>query len=76
MFHLCFGLVSIYGKIAPFVKIIAHIKAGTNKKDKQSQWIQEKLERSGMNKTAVAVASRNARIAWALLSKRESYSVT
>lgn len=46
-----------------------------NKKDSCNVWIQEKLKRSGMNKTAVAVLSRNARIAWVLLSNRQDYCV-
>ncbi len=44
-----------------------------DKQDRRSQWIIQKIERSCMNKTAVAVASRNARIVWALLSKQKDY---
>jgi transposase len=38
------------------------------KTDRRSQWIRELLERRGWNRTAVAVANKNARIVWALLS--------
>lgn len=44
------------------------------KSDARSGWVTRKLERSCVNKVAVAVASRNARIAWALLSKGADYS--
>lgn len=42
------------------------------KDDARSQWISSKRERSGENKTAVAVANKNVRIIWALLAKNES----
>ena len=42
-------------------------------KDKRSQWIGEVEQRRGRNITAVAVANKNARIAWALLTKKEDY---
>jgi transposase len=38
------------------------------KTDARSQWIRGLLERRGWNRTAVAVANKNARIVWALLS--------
>ena len=41
--------------------------------DKRSQWVIEVKQRRGKNITAVAVANRNARIAWALLTKKENY---
>ena len=45
-----------------------------NKKDKRSVWINKLKEKKGMNKTAVAVANRNARIIWALVNKNTSYN--
>ena len=42
-------------------------------KDKRSQWVNEVEHRRGKNISAVAVANKNARTAWALLSKQESY---
>ena len=43
------------------------------KQDKRSLWILNKYANSGFNKTAVAVANKNTRIIWALLSKKEDY---
>ena len=36
------------------------------KTDRRSQWIRQLVERRGKNRTAVAVANKNARIVWAL----------
>jgi transposase len=43
------------------------------KTDRRSQWIQHLLERHGKNRTAVAVANKNARIVWALLTSHQDY---
>lgn len=43
------------------------------KTDGRSQWIRGLLERRGWNRTAVAVANKNARIVWALLSQGGVY---
>ncbi len=43
------------------------------KKDARSQWIKDKKERCGVNKAAVAVANKNVRIMWALLTSGEDY---
>lgn len=43
--------------------------------DQRNRWIKELRKRRGNNITAVAVANKNARIAWAVLSKKESYQV-
>jgi transposase len=43
--------------------------------DRRSQWIRGLLERRGWNRTAVAVANKNARIVWALLSRGGGYGV-
>ncbi len=43
--------------------------------DSRNQWITELDQRRGKNISAVAVANKNARIAWAVLSKKESYQV-
>jgi transposase len=42
----------------------------------RSQWIRGLLKRRGWNRTAVAVANKNARIVWALLSRGGVYSET
>ncbi len=44
--------------------------------DRRSQWIRGLLERRGWNRTAVAVANKNARIVWALLSRGGVYRAT
>ena len=44
------------------------------KVDSRSQWIRGLLERRGWNRTAVAVANKNARIVWVLLSRGGVYS--
>lgn len=49
------------------------IIASRNKHDSLSRWINEKNERSGFNKTAVAIANKNARIIWAMLSTQQAY---
>jgi transposase len=41
--------------------------------DKRNRWIGELDHRRGKNISAVAVANKNARIAWALLTKKERY---
>jgi transposase len=44
------------------------------KTDDRSRWMRGLLERCGWNRTAVAVANKNARIVWALLSRGGVYS--
>jgi transposase len=43
------------------------------KTDNRSQWIRALLDRRGWNRTAVAVANKNARIVWALLRRGGVY---
>jgi transposase len=43
------------------------------KRDRRSQWIQSLMERRGWNRTAVALANKNARVAWVLLCTEEVY---
>lgn len=52
----------------------AVLRYSTNKEDKRSKWMQSLMKRSGHNKTAVAIANKNARIIWALLSRGETYN--
>lgn len=42
---------------------------------KRSRWVLEKVNTRGMNKATVALANRNARVIWALLSRGEEYCV-
>jgi transposase len=44
-----------------------------SKTDRRSQWIRQVVERRGKNRTAVAVANKNARIVWVLLSRQQDY---
>jgi transposase len=43
------------------------------KTDRRSQWMRHLVERRGKNRTAVAVANKNARIVWALLTSHQDY---
>jgi transposase len=43
------------------------------KPDRRNQWIAEKQRKLGATKACVAVANKNARIIWALLTKDEPY---
>jgi transposase len=45
------------------------------KTDRRSQWIRQLLERRGKNRTVVAVANKNARIVWALLTHHQDYQL-
>ena len=51
----------------------ATLRWARTKTDSRSQWIRGVLERRGWNRTAVAVANKNARIVWALLSRGGVY---
>ena len=42
--------------------------------DPRSRWIKALRERCGFNKACVAVANKQARIIWALLSRKENYA--
>ena len=43
------------------------------KTDRRSQWIRQLIERRGKNRTAVAIANKNARIVWVLLTSHQDY---
>ena len=49
------------------------VRVVDKKDDSRSRWIKKLKERKCTNKVAVAVANKNARIIWALLSKNEQY---
>jgi transposase len=44
------------------------------KTDRRSQWVRGLIERRGKNRAAVALANKNARIAWVLLSSEQVYA--
>lgn len=51
----------------------AVVRVANKYQDKRNKWIVALEQRRGKNITAVAVANKNARIIWALLSKQENY---
>lgn len=51
----------------------AVVRLCEKKTDKRSKWIAGLKERRGVNKAAVALANKNARIIWAILSTGECY---
>ena len=44
--------------------------------DRRSQWMRHLVERRGKNRTAVAVANKNARLVWALLTSHQDSPLT
>jgi transposase len=46
-----------------------------SKQDDRSRWLKALIARRGKNRAAVALANKNARIAWALLTHHEEYRV-
>lgn len=51
----------------------AVVKTCGTKKDKRSIWAADKKLRCGYNKAAVAIANKNARIIWAIMTSGECY---
>ncbi len=51
----------------------AVLKVAGQKDDPRSRWLQSLIERRNKNIATVALANKNARIAWALLTKNEDY---
>jgi len=49
------------------------IKHCEGKEDRRSQWVNQLSKRRNRNIATVALANKNARIAWAVLSRRETY---
>lgn len=49
------------------------VRVAQNKSDARSLWVNDKALRRGNNRAAVAVANKNARIIWKLLSSGETY---
>jgi transposase len=59
-------------------KLLVHggrsvVKTCETKTDKKSLWVTDKKKRLGFNKAAVALANKNARTVWAILSTGECY---
>jgi transposase len=53
----------------------AVVNAAAKKDDAQSRWVNELVKRRNINVAAVAVANKNARVIWALLTKSGKYRV-
>ena len=53
----------------------AVLQATKNKDDPRSRWLKALSERRNKNIAAVALANKNARIAWALLTKAQDYQL-
>lgn len=51
----------------------AALKAAQNKEDGRSRWVKNLAGRRNKNIATVALANKNARIAWSILSRGESY---
>lgn len=51
----------------------AALKAAQNKGDGRSRWVKNLADRRNKNIATVALANKNARIAWSVLSRGESY---
>ncbi|MBI2791204.1 MAG: IS110 family transposase [Gammaproteobacteria bacterium] len=49
------------------------VRVCEKKKDALNIWVADKLQRCGLNKAAVALANKNARIIWAILATGECY---
>ena len=52
------------------------VRVADKYQDKRNQWISELDKRRGKNISAVAVANKNARIAWALLSNKTTFKAS
>lgn len=51
----------------------AMLRTVQNKNDKRSLWVREKIKSRGYNRASVALANKNVRIIWALMSSGEEY---
>ena len=53
----------------------AVLKASAHKTDRRSQWLKSLVRRRNKNIATVALANKNARIIWAMLTREEDYRV-
>ena len=54
----------------------SYVRTVINKSDPYANWIKRLIDRIGMNKAVVAVANKNARMAWALLRDGSTFSLS
>jgi len=72
-------LLGITKRCDPYLRmLLVHgarsvVYRSAGKLDRRNQWIAEKQRKLGATKACVAVANKNARIIWALLTKDEPY---
>jgi transposase len=52
----------------------ATLRWNKHKGDRRSQWVHALIERRGTNRAVVALANKNARIAWVLLATDQVYT--
>lgn len=52
------------------------VRVADKRQDQRGKWVQRLGDRRGKNIAAVAVANKNARIAWALLSQKTTYQAS
>jgi transposase len=52
------------------------VKNCENKTERKNRWVEDKKQRCGYNKAAVALANKNARIIWAILASGECYRMS
>lgn len=74
---ICLGKISKRGD-QYIRKLLIHgaraaLRNCTNKTDAKNRWAADKKLRCGYNKAAVALANKNARVIWALMSTGECY---
>ena len=50
------------------------VRYANGKTDRRSIWVQNLKQRKGNNKTAVAIANKNARIVWAIITKEQEFN--
>jgi transposase len=53
----------------------AVLNAAANKTDSLSRWAMQLRQRRGYWKAVIAIASKNARLAWAVLTKGEAFKL-
>jgi transposase len=65
----------IHGARAAVRAALIKVEKGEKSLDVLEKWIVKLCEKKGVNKTAVALANKNARIAWALMASGQQYDV-
>ena len=53
----------------------AVLRHATKREDRRSRWLTDLEQRRGKNIAAVALANKNARMVWAILTRNEKYQL-